>query len=100
MDAKDGMWMYWVDDGTDGKATNWYPYENKANAQVEELYQNWKDDATFAQRVVKSGRFSYLVDLDSMTQTNISHPNRTVRQLRRQPLNMPRDYSVPPALQS
>ena len=34
-------------------------------------------------RLVNSGDWTYLVDLDKMKQTNIEHPNRTTRYIRR-----------------
>lgn len=37
-----------------------------------------------SQRVVESGNYSYLVDLVKMTQTNVSHPARKVRNIRRE----------------
>ncbi|CAM9109221.1 unnamed protein product [Ectocarpus sp. 6 AP-2014] len=38
-----------------------------------------------SQRVVTSGMFMYLVDLALMTQTNVAHPNRKMRHIRRNP---------------
>ncbi|CAN0451625.1 unnamed protein product, partial [Hapterophycus canaliculatus] len=36
---------------------------------------------------ILSGRFTYLVDLTQMTQTNVGHPNRKMRHIRRNPGN-------------
>jgi len=77
-------WQYYVSDGVDGKRTGWYPYEPNASDEVEELYSqhvaNARESRT-ATRVVNSGYFTYLVDLDQMKQTN--QRTKKVRNIRR-----------------
>ena len=93
-----GLWFYWVDDFVDGKETGWYPYDNIGSKMTEKLFLESQLNTNYTQRVVKSGYYSYLVDLTTKTQTNISHPNRTMRQIRRKPFGQPLDQSAPPAL--
>lgn len=80
-----GTWQYWVDDGVDGKEMGWYNYDKLGNEMVEQLYLEFRNNPWLIRRIVQSGTCSYLVDLQSMTQTNIVHPKRTVRQIRRVP---------------
>lgn len=79
-----GQWEYWVDDGVDGKEMGWYNYDDDGNAVVEQLYLEYNANRSWlGQRIVKSGFYSYFVDLPLMTQTNVEHPARKVRQIRR-----------------
>eukprot|EP00177_Eucheuma_denticulatum_P001083 GFKZ01001975.1.p1 GENE.GFKZ01001975.1~~GFKZ01001975.1.p1 ORF type:complete len:974 (+),score=144.25 GFKZ01001975.1:40-2922(+) len=80
------IWQYWVDDGVDGKATAWYHYDQPASALVEQLYLEFQSNAWLSTRIVASGHYSYLVNLALMTQTNVVHPNHTVRIIRRVPV--------------
>jgi predicted DNA-binding WGR domain protein len=50
---------------------------------TEELWITFQANPHMSQRVVESGNYSYLVDLVKMTQTNVSHPARKVRNIRR-----------------
>ena len=93
-----GLWFYWVDDFVDGKKTGWYPYDDVGSRMTEKLFLESQLNTNYTQRVVKSGYYSYLVDLTTKTQTNISHPNRKMRQIRRKPYSQPLDGSPPPAL--
>merc|ERR1719222_1202715 len=76
-------WEYYVDDGVDGKRPGWYPYVTSASDEVEELYAQHVAngcDARTSVRLVRSGYFSYKVDLDSMTQRNTrTGKQRTIR---------------------
>ncbi|KAL3941295.1 MAG: hypothetical protein SGBAC_004318 [Bacillariaceae sp.] len=86
-------WQYWVDDGVDGKADDWYNYDATAGAQVERLWREYRNlvtstqhphEATYvAVRIVASGTWNYAVDLVNMTQTNVTHSNHTQRFIRR-----------------
>lgn len=96
--AKDGMywlqaaakpnaaarWEYYVDDGVDGKRPGWYSYEGEALEEMEELYaQHVANECAerTATRTIKSGYFSYSVDVSAMSQTNTK--TRTQRVIRR-----------------
>merc|ERR1740136_139015 len=76
-------WQYWVDDGVDGKMSSWYDYSTTGSSQVERLYQEHVLNGRLTNRLVESGFFSYNVNLDQMTQTNMKHPSRTTRRIRR-----------------
>jgi predicted DNA-binding WGR domain protein len=84
---KDGgcIWQYWVDDGIDGKKNGWYDYTKDAAEVVEGVYADWQDnlDRGLGVRSVQSGHFCYQIDFNSMMQTNISHPRRKQRSIRR-----------------
>jgi len=80
------VWEYHVSDGVDGKKTGWYPYLKDASEEVEDVFAqheaNKRESRTQTRVVVSgSGRFSYKVDLDAMTQINTS--TNKVRQIRR-----------------
>jgi len=78
-------WEYYVADGVDGKRTDWYPYVPSASEEVEELYAQHVAngcEARTAVRVIRSGHFSYKVDLESMTQQNTrTKTQRTIRRV-------------------
>jgi len=76
-------WQYWVDDGVDGKAVDWYDYTATGSVQVEQLYQEHILNGNLSNRLVESGYFAYSVNLIQMTQTNMKHANRTTRRIRR-----------------
>ena len=78
-------WQYWVADGVDGKAPAWYDYDTAAGRCVEQLYQEYILNSQLRYRVVKSGYWTYSIDLLQMTQTNVQHQNRTMRRIRRCP---------------
>ena len=80
---KNAKWQYWVDDGVDGKATGWYDYTREGSTRTERLYSEHIASGILGNRFVESGAFTYDVDLVRMTQTNVSHPNRTSRRIRR-----------------
>lgn len=89
-------WQYWVDDGVDGKATGWYDYDQEGSSLAEQLYTEFLSNMWLTQRVVQSGVYTYLVDLQTMTQQNIIHPNGTVRRIRRVPRGeVPNDEAPP-----
>ena len=50
---------------------------------AEQLFLEWSFNQHLHQRVVASGVWEYLVDLATMTQKNVTHPNATVRHIRR-----------------
>lgn len=76
-------WQYWVDDGVDGKAVDWYDYSASGSIQVEQLYQEHILNGNLSNRLVESGCFMYSVNLVQMTQTNMKHQKRTTRRIRR-----------------
>lgn len=78
-------WQYWVDDGVDGKTTNWYDYDAVASCQVERLYLEHTNNPQFSRRMVDSGSYTYNVNLDQMIQTNVTHSSHTSRRIRRCP---------------
>merc|ERR1711904_425407 len=84
--SEKAKWQYYVHDGIDGKRNDWYDYDDNATEEVEELFAQHKANACekrTATRVVASGGlgFSYLVDLEALTQTNTK--TRKTRQIRR-----------------
>lgn len=84
--SETAKWQYYVHDNIDGKRNDWYDYSANASEEVEELFAQHKANACesrTATRVVASGTlgFSYLVDLEAMTQTNTS--SRKARKIRR-----------------
>jgi len=78
-------WQYWVDDGVDGKMTNWYDYSATGSVQAERLYQEHISNTRLTNRLVNSGWFTYDVNMVQMTQTNVKHHNKTARRIRRCP---------------
>jgi len=83
--GKDGgcLWQYYVDDGVDGKATGWYDYFTEAAEVVEGVHSEWVNNPTLDVRCVQSGAHGYRVDFNTMQQTNVTHPNRKQRFIRR-----------------
>ena len=79
-------WQYWVDDGVDGKATDWYDYDPTASSLVERLYHEHAHNPEYSTRTVDSGVYTYSVDLSRMLQTNLKHENKTQRRIRRAPI--------------
>jgi len=84
--SEKAKWQYYVNDNIDGKRNDWYDYDANASEEVEELFAQHKANSCekrTATRVVSSGNlgFSYLVDLEAMTQTNTK--TRKSRQIRR-----------------
>ena len=62
----------------------WYEYTKDGAESTEDLWVTYQSNPHMSQRVVESGNYSYLVDLVKMTQTNVSHPARKVRNIRRE----------------
>lgn len=84
--SEKAKWQYYVHDNIDGKRNDWYDYDPTPSEEVEELFAQHKangGEKRTAARVVASGKlgFSYLVDLEAMTQTNTK--TRKSRQIRR-----------------
>jgi len=77
------LWQYWVDDGVDGKRVGWYDYTAAAAAEVEAVWSEWRANNRLDVRCVQSGYFAYRIDFNTMTQTNVTHPARTQRRIRR-----------------
>jgi len=67
----------------DGKTSKWYYYSATGSNQVERLYQEHLLNGNLTNRLVESGYFAYSVNLAQMTQTNMKHPKRTTRRIRR-----------------
>lgn len=79
------LWQYYVDDGVDGKRTGWHDYTSEAAEIVEGAFAEWQNnpDQGMSVRSVQSGNFCYHINFDVMKQTNVTHPNRTQRQIQR-----------------
>jgi len=72
----DHFWQY--EDGI------WKDYDVEASDTVEEVYQNYLSNRGDNDvRAVHSGQWEYQVDFMALKQTNIQHPNHTVRNIRR-----------------
>jgi hypothetical protein len=56
----------------DGKADGWYPYTAEGSASTESLWATYQANPSMGTRVVHSGYFDYWVDLQAMTQRNLS----------------------------
>lgn len=78
-----GVWEYYQDNYLDGKGPGWYPYHASAVPIVEGVHSEWQANPGngLNVRCVQSGHFSYRVDFDSMSQTNLS--TQKVRPIRR-----------------
>lgn len=76
-------WQYWVGDGVDGKGTGWHDYTNYASTKAEQIYQAYQNNDKSSKAQLKIGPFTYLLDLQNMTQTNVTHSNHTTRSIRR-----------------
>jgi len=79
------VWQYRVDDGVDQKRSGWYPYDAEGVAQVEELHAeheaNKSSTNSTSRRFVDSGSFTYCIDFDALTQSNVA--TGTTRPIRR-----------------
>jgi len=65
----------------------WNNYEINASDKVEEVYQDYLSNRGNTDvRAVKSGQWEYMVDFLAMKQTNLLHPNHTIRNIRRVPI--------------
>lgn len=73
-------WQYWVDDGVDGKSTDWYDYDEHSWKLVDDTYGQWLEDGSVFELSVKS-RWEYKVNFASMTQQNTS--TKKVRRIQR-----------------
>ena len=70
--AADPLWEFQDDDGS------WKAYDDAAQAVIEGA---WAGGTVVVN--VTCGAWTYTVDLNQMVQTNIQHPARTVRLIRR-----------------
>lgn len=80
------VWQYWD--------IGWNDYDTPAGRCVEQLYHEYNANnnngnqhhrVQLTNRLVKSGYWTYKINFAQMTQTNIEHPNRTSRNIRRCP---------------
>jgi hypothetical protein len=77
----DHFWQFKQDNGI------WGNYEVNASDTIEDVYQKYlANRGDNDVRAVKSGQWEYQVDFMAMKQTNIQHPNHTVRDIRRVPV--------------
>ena len=76
-------WEYYIDDFVDGKATGWYSYTADGAEGAEDLWVTFQANTSMSTRVIESGTYHYMVDLVNMTQTNVDHPARKMRHIRR-----------------
>lgn len=81
--TEDPIWQYYLDKPLDGKQVGWHDYFVEASQIVESVYDEWQGNADMLVRFVKSGTYTYKVDFNLMTQTNMDHPNHTCRPVRR-----------------
>jgi len=88
-------WQYWVDDNVDGKINAWYDYSVEGAMDVERLFQESSYNPMLTNRLVDSGAWTYDVNLTSMIQTNVKHPNKTSRRIRRCPVGEEMDDAAP-----
>lgn len=80
------------------QATGWYDYTDDGSRQAERLYQEYAcNTQNLSQRYVASGCWTYNVDLVGMVQTNVTHPNRTSRHIRRCPAGVKMNQDPPTA---
>ncbi len=56
----------------------WYDFDPAASKDLEEVYQSRHPTTR-----IKSGEWTFDIDFNKMTQTNIDHPNRRTRNIRR-----------------
>ena len=75
------VWYYWLDKGMDGKKCGWHPYDQTACNKLEGFLQNKGKQLSRTTWHLKSGFFSYEVDIKEMTQRNTE--SGTVRPIRR-----------------
>lgn len=73
----------------------WFDFDPESSQKVEEVYrarQQRPGDFTKEQVEVRGGpdQWLYTVHLDTMTQTNLEHPNHRTRSIRRVPASMSR----------
>jgi len=62
----------------------WYNYDVEASDKVEDVYLGYLSNRGDTDvRAIKSGQWEYMVDFMAMKQTNIQHPNHTIRDIRR-----------------
>lgn len=66
---------------------------------MEQLHHEWTFSAHLNQRVVASGVWEYLVDLTTLSQTNIKHPANKQRHIRRWTSALGDDQTPPGQLQ-
>ena len=87
VEGKNGgcLWQYYVGDGVDGKADGWYDYVKEAAEIVETVYSEWVNNHQLDVRCVQSGTWCYKVEFNQMRQTNVTHPGRKERSIRRNP---------------
>eukprot|EP00027_Filamoeba_sp_ATCC50430_P004567 CAMPEP_0168555020 /NCGR_PEP_ID=MMETSP0413-20121227/8101_1 /TAXON_ID=136452 /ORGANISM="Filamoeba nolandi, Strain NC-AS-23-1" /LENGTH=314 /DNA_ID=CAMNT_0008585821 /DNA_START=80 /DNA_END=1024 /DNA_ORIENTATION=+ len=77
----DHFWQFKQDNGV------WGNYDVNASDVIEDVYQKYlANRGDNDVRAVKSGQWEYQVDFMAMKQTNIQHPNHTVRDIRRVPV--------------
>jgi len=65
------------------KHGGWHTYDQEASKMVEAIYQSWVSDPSVDIRTVKSGHWNYMIDFNTMKQTNIEHEDHTARDIRR-----------------
>jgi hypothetical protein len=77
----DHFWQFKQDNGV------WGNYDVNGSDTIEDVYQKYlANRGDNDVRAVKSGQWEYQVDFMAMKQTNIQHPNHTVRDIRRVPV--------------
>jgi uracil DNA glycosylase len=75
------VWHYYMANAMDGKNSGWHAYDKAASARLEGFMQNKGQQLSRTTWHLKSGFFSYEVDVSQMTQRNMN--SGTVRPIRR-----------------
>lgn len=93
--AQNGKWEYYLKDdhpANGGKPDGWYPYDEKAGNEVEQLYLDRADNASLVTRFVYSDTsgYTYKVDLATLSQTNTtSNKRRPIRRIGGKAVDVP-----------
>ncbi|PXF47762.1 Poly [ADP-ribose] polymerase 3 [Gracilariopsis chorda] len=90
----DPHWQYWVDEGDSRKPKEWLDYNEEDSMLAEELHMEFSSNPWLAERFVQNGSHFDLVNLETMTTTQVGHPNSSVHHFRRATLNEKRKSAV------
>lgn len=85
--TSDPHWQYWVDEGDNRKSKEWLDYNEEDSMLAEELHMEYSSNPWLAERFVQNGSHFDLVNLETMTTTEVGHPNSSVHHFRRATLN-------------
>ena len=79
------VWEYRIDQTVNNKTPGWYRYDSDASKAAETNYLAWQHDAVTTPSTLDLdiGKYRYRVDFNQMKQSNLTHANHTVRDIRR-----------------